>query len=80
MCPQRPGRQGAVEPVDHRGDAEPLPLCVLSWRYTSEGWGLPLATNHLGHFRLATGLHDALAAAGDARAPHHRGGDGRGDP
>ena len=26
-----------------------------------EGWKLQLATNHLGHFVLATGLHDALA-------------------
>jgi len=25
------------------------------------------ATNHLGHFALAMGLHDALAAAGTAR-------------
>jgi NAD(P)-dependent dehydrogenase (short-subunit alcohol dehydrogenase family) len=34
---------------------------------TPEGWELQFATNHLGHFALATGLHDALAAAGDAR-------------
>jgi NAD(P)-dependent dehydrogenase (short-subunit alcohol dehydrogenase family) len=34
---------------------------------TAEGWELQFATNHLGHFRLATGLHDALAAAGGAR-------------
>lgn len=26
------------------------------------GWEMHLATNHLGHFALATGLHDALAA------------------
>jgi NAD(P)-dependent dehydrogenase (short-subunit alcohol dehydrogenase family) len=32
-----------------------------------EGWELQFATNHLGHFALATGLHDALAAAGNAR-------------
>src|SRR4051794_23254638 len=31
------------------------------------GWELQLATNHLGHFALALGLHDALAAAGGAR-------------
>jgi NAD(P)-dependent dehydrogenase (short-subunit alcohol dehydrogenase family) len=31
------------------------------------GWELQLATNHLGHFALATGLHDVLAAAGGAR-------------
>jgi NAD(P)-dependent dehydrogenase (short-subunit alcohol dehydrogenase family) len=34
---------------------------------TSAGWELQFATNHLGHFALALGLHDALAAAGDAR-------------
>jgi NAD(P)-dependent dehydrogenase (short-subunit alcohol dehydrogenase family) len=35
--------------------------------HTPEGWELQFATNHLGHFALALGLHDALAAAGDAR-------------
>lgn len=34
---------------------------------TPEGWEQQFATNHLGHFGLATGLHDALAAAGGAR-------------
>jgi NAD(P)-dependent dehydrogenase (short-subunit alcohol dehydrogenase family) len=34
---------------------------------TPEGWELQFATNHLGHFALATGLHGALAAAGGAR-------------
>ena len=28
---------------------------------TTEGWELQFATNHLGHFALAVGLHDALA-------------------
>ncbi|QIB35278.1 SDR family NAD(P)-dependent oxidoreductase [Ancylobacter pratisalsi] len=28
---------------------------------SAEGWELQFATNHLGHFRLAVGLHDALA-------------------
>ncbi len=28
---------------------------------TDEGWELQFATNHLGHFALAVGLHDALA-------------------
>lgn len=36
-------------------------------RRTPEGWELQFATNHLGHFALATGLHRALAAAGGAR-------------
>jgi NAD(P)-dependent dehydrogenase (short-subunit alcohol dehydrogenase family) len=35
--------------------------------YTSAGWESQLATNHLGHFALATGLHDALVEAGSAR-------------
>jgi NAD(P)-dependent dehydrogenase (short-subunit alcohol dehydrogenase family) len=34
---------------------------------TSEGWEMQFATNHLGHFALATGLHHALAEAGRAR-------------
>jgi NAD(P)-dependent dehydrogenase (short-subunit alcohol dehydrogenase family) len=34
---------------------------------SAEGWELQFATNHLGHFALAIGLHDALADAGDAR-------------
>ena len=36
-------------------------------RRTWEGWELQFATNHLGHFHLATGVRDALAAAGGAR-------------
>jgi NAD(P)-dependent dehydrogenase (short-subunit alcohol dehydrogenase family) len=32
-----------------------------------EGWELQFATNHLGHFALTAGLHDALAAADGAR-------------
>ncbi|MEU0795828.1 SDR family NAD(P)-dependent oxidoreductase [Amycolatopsis sp. NPDC005961] len=36
-------------------------------RYTPQGWELQFATNHLGHFALATGLHGALAADGAAR-------------
>jgi NAD(P)-dependent dehydrogenase (short-subunit alcohol dehydrogenase family) len=34
---------------------------------TPEGWELQFATNHLGHFALATGLHRALASVGGAR-------------
>lgn len=34
---------------------------------TREGWEMQFATNHLGHFALASGLHGALAAAGNAR-------------
>ncbi|TDP97789.1 SDR family NAD(P)-dependent oxidoreductase [Labedaea rhizosphaerae] len=36
-------------------------------RHTPQGWEWQFATNHLGHFALATGLHDALAADGAAR-------------
>ncbi|MFF0885416.1 SDR family NAD(P)-dependent oxidoreductase [Streptomyces sp. NPDC003456] len=47
---------------------------------TPEGWELQFATNHLGHFALATGLHPALARDGGARvvavssSAHHRSG------
>ncbi|MFI7081527.1 SDR family NAD(P)-dependent oxidoreductase [Micromonospora sp. NPDC049903] len=34
---------------------------------TPQGWEMQFATNHLGHFALATGLRPALAAAGGAR-------------
>ncbi|MEO3768777.1 SDR family NAD(P)-dependent oxidoreductase [Micromonospora sp. B9E7] len=34
---------------------------------TAEGWELQFASNHLGHFALANGLHRALAGAGRAR-------------
>jgi NAD(P)-dependent dehydrogenase (short-subunit alcohol dehydrogenase family) len=45
---------------------------------TPQGWEMQFATNHLGHFALATGLHAALAAASGARivsvssSAHHR--------
>jgi NAD(P)-dependent dehydrogenase (short-subunit alcohol dehydrogenase family) len=34
---------------------------------TKQGFETQFGTNHLGHFALAVGLHDALTAAGDAR-------------
>jgi NAD(P)-dependent dehydrogenase (short-subunit alcohol dehydrogenase family) len=40
--------------------AEPL-------KRTEEGWEHQFATNYLGHFGLAVGLHDALAAGAPAR-------------
>jgi NAD(P)-dependent dehydrogenase (short-subunit alcohol dehydrogenase family) len=45
---------------------------------TPKGWEMQFATNHLGHFALAAGLHRALAAVGAARvvsvssSAHHR--------
>jgi NAD(P)-dependent dehydrogenase (short-subunit alcohol dehydrogenase family) len=36
-------------------------------RRTTQGWEWQFATNHLGHFALAQGLHGALAAANGAR-------------
>jgi NAD(P)-dependent dehydrogenase (short-subunit alcohol dehydrogenase family) len=45
---------------------------------TPQGWEMQFATNHLGHFALAIGLHDSLALAGNARivsvssSAHHR--------
>lgn len=35
--------------------------------HTPQGWELQFATNHLGHFALATGLLPALVSAGGAR-------------
>jgi NAD(P)-dependent dehydrogenase (short-subunit alcohol dehydrogenase family) len=42
-------------------------VMALPEQHTPEGWEMQLATNHLGHFALALGLHQALAAAGTAR-------------
>ncbi|MEH2251308.1 SDR family NAD(P)-dependent oxidoreductase [Nostoc sp.] len=42
-------------------------VMALPKQHTSEGWEMQFATNHLGHFALALGLHDALAADGAAR-------------
>jgi NAD(P)-dependent dehydrogenase (short-subunit alcohol dehydrogenase family) len=42
-------------------------MAIQELQRTPEGWEMQFATNHLGHFALALGLHDALAAAGRAR-------------
>jgi NAD(P)-dependent dehydrogenase (short-subunit alcohol dehydrogenase family) len=42
-------------------------VMALPEQHTPEGWEMQFATNHLGHFALALGLHAALAADGAAR-------------
>jgi NAD(P)-dependent dehydrogenase (short-subunit alcohol dehydrogenase family) len=42
-------------------------MAVQDLTFSSTGHEIQFATNHLGHFALAAGLHDALAAAGAAR-------------
>jgi NAD(P)-dependent dehydrogenase (short-subunit alcohol dehydrogenase family) len=38
-------------------------MAIPDLRLTPQGWELQFATNHLGHFALALGLRDSLAAA-----------------
>ena len=42
-------------------------MALPDLRRTPEGWEMQFATNFIGHFALTTGLHRALAAAGNAR-------------
>jgi NAD(P)-dependent dehydrogenase (short-subunit alcohol dehydrogenase family) len=42
-------------------------VMALPEQHTPEGWEMQFAINHLGHFALARGLRDALAAGGTAR-------------
>jgi NAD(P)-dependent dehydrogenase (short-subunit alcohol dehydrogenase family) len=42
-------------------------MALPTLELTPGGWEMQFATNHLGHFALAVGLHEALAAAGAAR-------------
>ncbi len=42
-------------------------VMAMPEEHTAEGWEMQFATNHLGHFALSVGLHDALAAAAPAR-------------
>ncbi|WP_330484953.1 SDR family NAD(P)-dependent oxidoreductase [Tumidithrix elongata] len=42
-------------------------VMALPEQHTPEGWEMQFATNYLGHFALALGLHDALKADGAAR-------------
>jgi NAD(P)-dependent dehydrogenase (short-subunit alcohol dehydrogenase family) len=42
-------------------------MAIQELTLSDRGHEMQFATNHLGHFALALGLHDALAAAGNAR-------------
>ncbi|MCZ7375819.1 SDR family NAD(P)-dependent oxidoreductase [Micromonospora sp. WMMC250] len=42
-------------------------MAIPTRQLTAQGWELQLATNYLGHFALARGLHDNLRAARAAR-------------
>ena len=42
-------------------------MAIQELTLSSSGHEMQFATNHLGHFALAHGLHDSLAAAGSAR-------------
>src|SRR5690242_4385875 len=42
-------------------------MAIPELRLSPDGHEMQFATNHLGHFALSLGLHDALAAAGRAR-------------
>jgi NAD(P)-dependent dehydrogenase (short-subunit alcohol dehydrogenase family) len=42
-------------------------MAVPELRLTEANWEMHFATNHLGHFQLATELHPSLSAAKDAR-------------
>ncbi|MGA8116789.1 MAG: SDR family NAD(P)-dependent oxidoreductase [Actinocatenispora sp.] len=42
-------------------------MAIQTLTRTDRGHEMQFATNHLGHFTLALGLHDALASAGNAR-------------
>ncbi|AGZ42787.1 SDR family NAD(P)-dependent oxidoreductase [Actinoplanes friuliensis] len=42
-------------------------MIVSTLQHSPEGWELQFATNHLGHFALSAGLHEALAAGARER-------------
>jgi NAD(P)-dependent dehydrogenase (short-subunit alcohol dehydrogenase family) len=57
------GWSGPLHLLVNNAGVSALPSLQLS----SDGWEMQFATNHLGHFALALGLHEALASAGNAR-------------
>jgi NAD(P)-dependent dehydrogenase (short-subunit alcohol dehydrogenase family) len=42
-------------------------MAIPQRQLSAQGWEMQLATNYLGHFALALGLHDSLAASGSGR-------------
>lgn len=52
--------QGQLHMLINNGGVMAIPELSL----TAEGWEMQLATNYIGHFTLANGLHGALAEAG----------------
>ena len=52
--------QGPLHMLINNGGVMAIPALSL----TAEGWEMQLATNYIGHFTLANGLHGALAEAG----------------
>lgn len=52
--------QGPLHMLINNGGVMAIPELSL----TAEGWEMQLATNYIGHFTLANGLHGALAEAG----------------
>lgn len=55
--------QGSLDILVNNAGVMAIPKREVS----AQGHELQFATNHLGHFALALGLHDAMAATGDAR-------------
>lgn len=57
------GWKGALDILVNNAGVMAIPEREVS----AQGHEMQFATNHLGHFALALGLHDAMAAAGHAR-------------
>jgi NAD(P)-dependent dehydrogenase (short-subunit alcohol dehydrogenase family) len=60
---ERTAADGPLHVLANNAGVMALPERTL----TAQGYDLQFAPNHLGQFQLALGLHDALAADGDAR-------------
>ncbi|MCQ6957034.1 SDR family NAD(P)-dependent oxidoreductase [Mucilaginibacter aquariorum] len=42
-------------------------MAIPDLQFTEDGWEMQFATNYMGHFELALGLHSSLTSAGNAR-------------